>query len=71
MREEMMEKGVNGPLLHKYYDPASKYTNQFAVADEPLANYMDVSIWLVKGKLSQLWSRWKLDRKSLHYLRKS
>ncbi|KAG8132117.1 hypothetical protein E2320_010003, partial [Naja naja] len=25
--EVMKEKGVNGPLLHKYYDPASKYTN--------------------------------------------
>ncbi|XP_015682377.1 gastricsin-like, partial [Protobothrops mucrosquamatus] len=45
MREEMMEKGVSGPLLHKYYDPASKYINQFAVADEPLANYMDMSYY--------------------------
>ncbi|XP_039195892.1 gastricsin-like [Crotalus tigris] len=45
MREEMMEKGVNGPLLHKYYDPASKYINRFAVADEPLANYMDMSYY--------------------------
>ncbi|XP_015684780.1 gastricsin-like, partial [Protobothrops mucrosquamatus] len=45
MREEMMEKGVNEPFLHKYYDPASKYINQFAVADEPLANYMDMSYY--------------------------
>uniref|UniRef100_A0A8C6VFT9 Peptidase A1 domain-containing protein n=1 Tax=Naja naja TaxID=35670 RepID=A0A8C6VFT9_NAJNA len=45
MREVMKEKGVNGPLLHKYYDPASKYTNSFAVADEPLANYMDMSYY--------------------------
>lgn len=50
----MKEKGVNGPLLYKYYDPASKYINSFAIGDEPLANFMDVSIWLVKGKLSQL-----------------
>ncbi|KAG8132118.1 hypothetical protein E2320_010000 [Naja naja] len=32
MREVMKEKGVNGPLLHKYYDPASKYTNSFAMS---------------------------------------
>lgn len=45
MREVMKEKGVNGPLLHKYYDPASKYTNSFATAEEPLANYMDMSYY--------------------------
>lgn len=50
----MKEKGVDGPLLHKYYDPASKYINNFAIGEEPLANYMDVSIWLVKSKQSQL-----------------
>lgn len=54
MREVMKEKGVDGPLLQKYYDPASKYFNNFAIGEEPLANYMDVSIWLVKSKLSQL-----------------
>uniref|UniRef100_A0A670ZBH9 Progastricsin n=1 Tax=Pseudonaja textilis TaxID=8673 RepID=A0A670ZBH9_PSETE len=45
MRELMKEKGVNGPLLYKYYDPASKYTNSFATADEPLANYMDLTYY--------------------------
>uniref|UniRef100_A0A8C5SDT2 Peptidase A1 domain-containing protein n=1 Tax=Laticauda laticaudata TaxID=8630 RepID=A0A8C5SDT2_LATLA len=45
MRELMKEKGVNEPLLHKYYDPASKYINSFATADEPLANYMDLTYY--------------------------
>ncbi|XP_070604988.1 gastricsin-like [Erythrolamprus reginae] len=43
MREVMKEKGFNGPLLHKYYDPARKYFNNFATGDEPLANFMDMT----------------------------
>ncbi|XP_070604985.1 gastricsin-like isoform X1 [Erythrolamprus reginae] len=42
MRQVMKEKGI---LANKYYDPASKYFNNFAVGDEPLANYMDVSYY--------------------------
>ncbi|XP_032074228.1 gastricsin-like [Thamnophis elegans] len=42
MREVMQEKGVNEPLLYKYYDPARKYFNNFDVVDEPLANFVDM-----------------------------
>ncbi|XP_070795836.1 gastricsin-like [Pituophis catenifer annectens] len=45
IRQVMEEKGVDGPLLHTYYDPASKYINNFAIGEEPLANYMDMSYY--------------------------
>ncbi|XP_044142810.1 gastricsin-like isoform X2 [Bufo gargarizans] len=41
MREVMSEHGIKAPRV----DPASKYYNQFAIAYEPLANYMDMSYY--------------------------
>uniref|UniRef100_A0A7M4EYI4 Peptidase A1 domain-containing protein n=1 Tax=Crocodylus porosus TaxID=8502 RepID=A0A7M4EYI4_CROPO len=46
MQEVMRDKGVLKDYLQTHhYDPASKYYNQFSVASEPLANYIDVSYY--------------------------
>ncbi|TFK03780.1 O-acetyl-ADP-ribose deacetylase MACROD2 [Platysternon megacephalum] len=46
MREVMKEKGVLRDYLKNHkYDPASKYFNNFAVAYEALANYLDMSYY--------------------------
>ncbi|XP_075766108.1 gastricsin-like isoform X2 [Pelodiscus sinensis] len=46
MREVMKEKGVLKDYLKNHkYDPASKYFTNFAVAYEPLDNYMDMSYY--------------------------
>ncbi|XP_075766109.1 gastricsin-like [Pelodiscus sinensis] len=46
MREVMKEKGVLKDYLKNHkYDPASKYFTNFAIAYEPLVNYMDMSYY--------------------------
>ncbi|XP_072498165.1 gastricsin-like isoform X2 [Notamacropus eugenii] len=46
MKQVMKEKGVLHDFLKNHrQDPATKYFNQFAADNEPLANYMDMSYY--------------------------